>query len=126
MLIIIIILQSTQLDRRTQAATATVTPPPIWPQPSVGASYLPPSGQTWTDPTILENLKRQIDQLNNQLASKTEENDKLKSEVSSLKSQAVNAADLSEAESTLIPSQVPGIQASRYCIILILCQSQLL
>ena len=71
-----------------------VTPPSPWPQ----------HGQAWTDPTMLDNLKRQVEQLNNQLASKTDENDKLKSEMLSLRTQSTTGP--SEVESTLVPSQL--------------------
>lgn len=79
-----------------------VTPPPAWGHPSVGVSYLPPTTQQWTDPTVIDNMKRQIEQLNGQVANISEENVKLKVEVSSLRSEADSDHDV---ESTLIPSQ---------------------
>lgn len=82
-----------------------MTPPPAWGHPTVGVSYLPPTSQQWADPTLIDNLKRQIDQLNGQLANTSEENVKLKAEVVSLQSGADSVQDV---ESTLIPSQVSG------------------
>lgn len=90
-----------------------VTPPP-WGHSSVAAaSYLPPTSQPRADPAMLDNLKRQVDQLNNQLMNTTEQNVKLKGEVASLKSQAENVAE-PEVESTLIPSQVTNAHASQH------------
>lgn len=80
-----------------------VTPPPAWGHLPVGVSYLPPTSQQWTDPTVIDNLKRQVDQLNSQLANTSKENVKLKAEVFSLHSEAESVHDV---ESTLIPSQV--------------------
>lgn len=86
-------------DKKTQAAPAShlpvVNPPPAWPHPSVGGS--------WADPAVIDNFKRQIDQLNSQLANNSAENDKLKAEVISLQSESDSTHDV---ESTLIPSQV--------------------
>lgn len=80
-----------------------VTPPPAWPHPSVRGSYLPPTGQPWADPAVIDNLKRQVDSLNSQLATTSQENHKLKAEVLSLLPAGSTTNDV---ESTLIPGEV--------------------
>lgn len=87
-----------------------VTPPTAWP---VGTSYLPPTNQTWADPSVIDDLKRQVEQLSSQLGSSTEENIKLKTELSSFKTQEDSSADISEVESTLVPSTVNKPQQTR-------------
>ena len=97
-------------DKKAQASgnhVPIVTPPPIWAPPSVGGSYLPPTGQSWPDPSMVENLKRQMELLRSQLSGASEENSRLKTEVSSLKVQLdKTTSQQSEGEATLIPSQV--------------------
>ena len=101
-------------EKSAQAASnhlPIVTPPPVWSSPSVGGSYLPPTGQSWADPSMVDNLKRQVDLLRNQLAGASEENGKLKAEVTSLKVDLEkNTSQHSEVEATLIPSQVSSSQ----------------
>lgn len=83
--------------------------PPAWPHPSVGGSYLPPTSPSWADPAVIDNFKRQIDQLTSQLTIASEENNKLRSEVLSLQSGSDSSHDV---ESTLIPSQVANTNIS--------------
>ena len=85
-----------------------VTPPPVgWPQHGVGGSFFPPPGQ-WTDPAIVDNLKKQMETLRSQLASKNDENQRLILEVSTLKTQATG----DDVQSTLVPSKAANIRES--------------
>jgi hypothetical protein len=86
-----------------------VTPPPTWPHPSVGGSYFPPNSPSWAesaDPAVIDNLKRQIDQLKSQLANSFEENIELKSQVLS------GSDSVHDVEGILIPSQVANTNSS--------------
>ena len=111
--IVCLIKGSSTQDRKAQATSANrlpvVTPPPAWPHPSVGGSYLPPTSPSWADPAVIDNFKRQIDQLNSQLANSSEENSKLRSQVLCLQSGSESVHDV---EGTLIPSQVANTNSS--------------
>lgn len=104
-------------EKRTQAVSnhlPIVTPTPVWASHSVGGSYLPPAGQSWADPSMVDNLKRQLDLLRSQLTGASEENGRLKAEVTSLKVQLEKNGPLqSEVEATLIPNQVSGAQVKQ-------------
>ena len=101
-------------EKKPQAASnhlPIVTPSPMWAPPSVGGSYLPPAGQSWADPSMVDNLKRQVDLLRTQVTGASEENSRLKAEVTSLKVQLErNGPQQSEVEATLIPSKVSSTQ----------------
>lgn len=108
-------LQGVVQEKRAQVAPnhlPLVTPtPPVWSPSPVGGSYLPPAGQSWADPSMVDNLKRQVDLLRSQLAGASDENSKLKTEVSSLKALVEKStSQQSEVEATLVPSQVSGSQ----------------
>lgn len=87
-------------NNQAPAVLPVVTPPPTWPHPSPASAYLPHAGQQWVDPTMMDNLKRQVDQLNSQLSSIREENTRLKAD---LLSEAERGKDV---EATIVPNQV--------------------
>lgn len=103
-------------DKKAQAAGnhVPIVTPPMWATSSAGGSYLPPAGQSWADPSMVDNLKRQVELLRSQLSGASEENSRLKTEVSSLKVQLDRTASQpSEVEATLIPSQVSSAQKTQ-------------
>ncbi len=60
---------------------------------------------------MVDNLKRQVELLKSQLTGTSEENCRLKAEVTSLKVEfEKSVSPQSEVEATLIPSQVSGSQ----------------
>ena len=94
-------------EKNTQASAASnllpvVTPPPTWPHPSPASAYLPHAGQQWVDPTMVDNLKRQVDQLNSQLSSTREENTRLKADIHS----EAERGSGKDVEATIVPNQV--------------------
>jgi hypothetical protein len=101
-------------DKKGQAASANhlpvVTPPPAWPHPSVGSSFLPPTSPAWADPTVVDNYRKQIDKLNSQLANTSEENATLRAQVLSLQPGSDSANDV---EGTIIPSQVANAHSDQ-------------
>ena len=112
------ILKGVVQEKRAQVAPnhlPLATPaPPVWSPSPVGGSYISPAGQPWADPSMIDNLKRQVDLLRSQLAGASEENSKLKKEVSSLKVLVEKGtSQQSEAEATLVPSQVSGSQSTQ-------------
>ncbi len=82
-----------------------VTPPPPgnWPPGPV------PSNQLWADPTIVDNLKKQITQLNSEVSLLRDKNNQLMVELTSLKIQKVESVS-SEEESTLVPSKTTHLR----------------